>query len=60
MVAYPQLASRNHQAFAIASQFPNTANRSGVAEVNSDVPVSVVAFRFNATGAFTAFGIVAP
>ena len=60
VVAYPQLASRNHQAFAIASQFPNTANRSGVAEVNSDVPVSVVAFRFNATGAFTAFGIVAP
>ena len=59
-VSYPQLASRNHQAFVLASQFPNTANRSGVAEFSSDAAVSVVEFRFNSTGAFTSFGIVAP
>jgi len=60
VVPYPQLASRNHQAFAIAGQFPHTANRSGVAEFTSDTALSVVAFRFNSTGAFTSFGIVAP
>jgi hypothetical protein len=60
VVFYPQLASRNHQAFAIASQFPHTANRSGVAEFSAETPLSVVAFRFNSTGAFTSFGIVAP
>ena len=60
VVFYPQLPSRNHQAFAIASQFPHTGNRSGVAEFSSEVPLSVVAFRFNSTGAFTSFGVVAP
>ena len=62
MIAYPQLASRNHQAFALVTQFPNTAaDRSGVAEFTaSSVPLSVVEFRFNSTGAFTSFGIVAP
>jgi hypothetical protein len=54
-VTHPQLASRTHQAFAIASQFPHTASRDGVAEFTSDVALSVVTFRFNSTGAFTAF-----
>jgi hypothetical protein len=58
--SYPLLVSRNHQAFVLASQFPNTANRSGVADFTSNVPLSAVAFRFNSTGAFTSFGIVAP
>ena len=58
-VSYPQLAARNHQAFVLASQFPNTAGRSGVAEFTVNSPVSVVEFRFNSTGAFTSFGIVA-
>src|SRR2546429_4094382 len=54
-VTYPQLASRNHQAFAIASQFPHTAGRTRVASITSDAALSVVAFRINSTGAFTAF-----
>jgi len=58
-VSYPQLAARNHQAFVLSSQFPNTAGRSGVAEFTVNSPVSVVEFRFNSTGAFTSFGIVA-
>ena len=53
-LAYPQLASRNHRAFVLASQFPHTANRSGVAEFTSDVPLFTAVFRFNSTGAFTA------
>lgn len=57
-VSFPSLASRNHTAFVISSQFPNSANRAGVAEFVSSAPVSVVAFRFNSTGAFTAFGTV--
>jgi len=57
-VPYPALAARAHQAFAIPSQFPNSANRAGVAEFVSNVPISVVAFRFNSTGAFTAFDAV--
>jgi hypothetical protein len=60
VVSFPQLASRNHQAFAIAVQYPQTFNRRGVAEFVSDVALSVVAFRFNSTGAFTSFGVVAP
>ena len=60
MTSYPQLASRNHQAFVLASQFPNTANRSGVAEFTATSALSVVEFRFNSTGAFTSLGIVAP
>jgi hypothetical protein len=58
--SYPQLASRNHQAFVLASQFPNTANQSGVAEFTATSALSVVEFRFNSTGAFTSLGIVAP
>lgn len=60
VVPYPSLAGRNHQAFAIASQFPNTANRTGVAEFTSGTALSTVVFRFNSTGAFTSFGTVAP
>jgi hypothetical protein len=60
VVQFPQLAARNHQAFVLASQFPGTANRSGVAEFTSTAPLSVVEFRFNSTGAFTSFGIVVP
>jgi hypothetical protein len=60
VVPYPQLASRNHQAFVLASQFPHSANRSGVAEFTSSTPLSAVVFRFNSTGAFTSFGVVAP
>jgi len=56
--AFPSLPSRNHQSFTIPAQFPNAANRSGVVEFVSSVPVYAVAFRFNPTGAFTAFGIV--
>ena len=59
-LAYPQLASRNHQAFVLATQFPNTAGRSGVAEFTATSALSVVEFRFNSTGAFTSLGIVAP
>ena len=57
-VTYPALPARAHQAFTIKSQFPNSTNQSGVAEFVSSVPVSVVAFRFNSTGAFTAFDAV--
>ncbi len=57
-VSYPQLAARNHQAFVLASQFPNTLGRSGVAEFTVSSPVAVVEFRFNSTGGFTSFGIV--
>jgi len=53
-LSFPQLASRNHQAFVLASQFPHTANRSGLAEFTSDAALSVAVFRFNSTGAFTA------
>jgi hypothetical protein len=60
MVAYPQLPSRNHQAFAVFLQFPQTANKKGVAEFTSDTPLSAVVFRFNSTGAFTSLAIVAP
>jgi len=59
-LSYPQLAARNHQAFALSGPFPDTAGKSGVAEFTSDTALSVVAFRFNSTGAFTAFGSVAP
>jgi len=59
-VAYPPLAARNHQAFLLAGQYPNTANRTGVAEFTSNVALSAVVFRSNSTGAFTSFGIVAP
>jgi trimeric autotransporter adhesin len=59
-VAYPALAARNHQAFLLAGQYPNTANRTGVAEFTSNVALSAVVFRSNSTGAFTSFGIVAP
>jgi len=55
---FPALASRNHESFTIPSQFPNTANRSGVLELVSTVPLNAAAFRFNPTGAFTAFEIV--
>ncbi|MBV8843118.1 MAG: hypothetical protein JO307_09950 [Bryobacterales bacterium] len=54
------LGSRSHQAFTLASQFPTTSqpgHQTGVAEFTSDVDVFPVAFRFNSTGAFTAFGI---
>jgi hypothetical protein len=57
--SYPQLASRNHQAFVLASQFGNTSNRSGVAEFTATSALSVVEFRFNSTGAFTSLGIIA-
>ena len=57
--AFPSLASRNHQSFTIPGQFPNASNRSGVVEFVSSSPLYAVAFRFNPTGAFTAFGIVA-
>jgi len=57
---YPALASRNHQAFEVLNQFPNTFNRSGVVEFVSNAPLSAVVFRFNSTGAFTALGVVTP
>ena len=57
-VSYPALASRNHAAFTLTSQFPNSANRTGVAEFVSTAPLSAVTFFFNSTGAFTAFGTV--
>ena len=56
--SFPALASRNHQSFTIPDQFPNSANRTGVVEFVSSSPLYPVAFRFNPTGAFTAFGIV--
>jgi len=57
-VAYPTITSRNHTAFVFSSQFMNSANRAGVAEFVSSAPLSVVVFRFNSTGAFTALGTV--
>jgi hypothetical protein len=57
-LSYPQLASRNHRAFVLFSQFPHTANKSGVAEFTSDAPLAVAVFRFNSTGAFTALDAV--
>jgi len=60
VLPYPQLDARNHQAFVLATPYPHTANRSGVAEFTSDTALSVVAFRLNSTGAFTSFGIVVP
>ena len=56
--SFPALASRNHQQFNIPDLFPNSANRTGVVEFVSSSPLYSVAFRFNATHAFTAFGIV--
>jgi trimeric autotransporter adhesin len=56
--ALPPLASRNHESFAIPDKFPGASNRGGVAEFVSSSPVNAVAFRFNPTLAFTAFGIV--
>jgi trimeric autotransporter adhesin len=56
--SFAPVASRSHQSFATPSQFPNSSNRTGVVEFVSSVPVYSVAFRFNPTGAFTAFGIV--
>jgi hypothetical protein len=56
--AFPSLPSGHHQSFTTAGQFPNATNRSGVAEFQSSSPLYVVVFRFNPTGAFTAFGIV--
>jgi hypothetical protein len=58
--SFPSLASRNHESFTIPGQFPNASNRSGVVEFVSSSPVYAVAFRFNPTGAFTAFEIVSP
>jgi hypothetical protein len=49
------LASRAHQGFAIPGRFPQASNRAGVIEFNSNVDLSEVAFRFNPTGALTAF-----
>lgn len=53
-IPYPSLASRNHRAFLLLKQFPHTADKSGVAEFISDVPLYVAVFRSNSTGAFTA------
>ena len=58
--AFASLAGGNHQSFPIPGQFPNSSNRSGVAEFVSSSPLFPVAFRFNSTRAFTAFGIVSP
>ncbi len=57
--AFPQIPSRNHKSFVLGSNlFPNTAGRSGVAEIVATSPLSVVEFRLNSTGAFTSFGTV--
>jgi hypothetical protein len=56
---FPQLASRNHSAFVLATQFPNTVGRSGAIEFTATSALSVVEFRFNSTGGFTSFGTVA-
>jgi hypothetical protein len=56
--SFPALASGNHESFSIPVQFPNAANRRGVAEFTCSSPVYAIAFRFNPTLAFTAFGIV--
>lgn len=56
---FPPLPGGHHQSFTTPGQFPNASNQSGVAEFVSSSPLNVVAFRFNSTGAFTAFGIVA-
>ena len=58
-LSYPQLASRNHRSFVLYTQFPHTANKSGVAEFTSDANLSVAVFRFNSTGAFTALDATA-
>lgn len=57
-LTYPSLAARSHAAFVITTPFPHAANKAGVAEFVSNVPLAVVAFRFNSTGAFTALGAV--
>jgi cellulase (glycosyl hydrolase family 5) len=53
--SFGPLAARSHQSVPI---LPNAAGKSGVAEFVSSVPLYSVAFRFNATGAFTAFDVV--
>jgi hypothetical protein len=57
-LAFPTLAAGNHTAFIFTSQFPNSMGQMGVAEFQSTVPLSVVAFRFNSTGALTALNAV--
>jgi hypothetical protein len=49
------LKSRNHTANAVAAFFPNTANKSGVAEFMCDTEIAVVAFRFDSAGPFSTF-----
>jgi hypothetical protein len=56
----PALQPRNHQAFTLQSRFPNGGGKAGVAEFTSDVDLVPVAFRFNSSGAFTAFAITQP
>ncbi len=55
---FPTLAAGNHTAFVFTSQFTNSVGQMGVAEFQSSQPLSVVAFRFNSTGAFTALNAV--
>ena len=58
VLSYPQLASRNHQSFALATPFPHTAGKSGIAEFTSDMPLFIAVFRFNSTNAFTALDAI--
>ncbi|HEV3333443.1 MAG TPA: cellulase family glycosylhydrolase [Bryobacteraceae bacterium] len=53
--SFGPLAARSHQTVAI---LPDAAGKTGVAEFVSSAPLYTVAFRFNSTGAFTAFDVV--
>jgi hypothetical protein len=52
------LPPRNYGASALAGLFPATANKAGVAEFTSNIPIAVVEVRFNPTQAFTSLRAV--
>jgi len=54
------LPARNYNANLLASLFPVTAGKAGVAEFTSNVPIAVVEVRFNPTQAFTSLRAVGP
>jgi len=54
------LAAQNYNANLLATLFPVTTGKAGVAEFTSNVPIAVVEVRFNPTQAFTSLRAVGP
>lgn len=53
--SFAVMPARGHRSFLMADQFPSTAGQRGVAEFHSiGGGLSIIALRFNPTGAFTA------